>query len=100
MAPYRAVHTGPTGCRYTDRSVTGPTRCRCADRPLSGGTVKSEVSLREAPSHGMNKVRRRLVPHCLVPAWGRRDEASPLLPAWVNEASPRSLAVSFSHEAR
>ncbi|RWW67174.1 hypothetical protein BHE74_00025391 [Ensete ventricosum] len=41
----------------------------------------------------MNEVRRRLfssrlVPCCLIPAWGRRDKALPLLPTRENEVSP------------
>ncbi|RRT85145.1 hypothetical protein B296_00002634 [Ensete ventricosum] len=61
-----AVYTGPTGYRY-------------ADRPLPGGTVKSEVSLREATLREMNEVRR-----CLVPM---RDEAMPRSYAGRGDAS-------------
>ncbi|RZR94319.1 hypothetical protein BHM03_00022997 [Ensete ventricosum] len=66
--PVRTVRTSPVGYRYTDS-------------PAIDGTIETGVS-----PWGMR--RCLLSPHGrLVPARGK--EASPRLPAWENEASPR-----------
>ncbi|RWW72965.1 hypothetical protein BHE74_00019188 [Ensete ventricosum] len=54
----RAVHTGPPGCRYTDRPLLGG--YRYADRPLSDGTIKIDRRQSiEGEKGKKNKKRKR-----------------------------------------